>query len=102
MNNLDLAVFPAMSKRHSDLLAEHGNTVAPCDTIWKAAEQVWKDLDSPAIARGFVLAYRLAKRVVEFKGSNEFLCDKKFHCGVREDYRNTADGIKKGVTPIDL
>jgi hypothetical protein len=102
MNNLDLAVFPAMSKRHSDLLAEHGNTVAACDTIWEAAEKVWKGLDSPSIARGFVLAYRLAKRVVEYKGSNEFLCDKQFHCGVRKDYRNTADGIKKGVTPIDV
>jgi hypothetical protein len=97
MNNLDLAVFPAMSERHSDLLVEHGNTAAACDTIWEAAEKVWKDLDSPSIARGFVLAYRLAKRVVEFKGSNEFLCDKKCHCDVRKDYRNTADGIKKGV-----
>jgi hypothetical protein len=69
LNNLDLlTVSPSMSKRHSDLLAEHGNTVAPCDTIWKAVEQVWKDLDSPPIARGFVLVYHLAKRVVEFKG----------------------------------
>jgi hypothetical protein len=102
MNNLDLAVSPAMSKRHIDLLAQHGNTVAARDTIWETAEQVWRDLDSPSIARGFVLAYRLAKRVIEYEGSNKFLCDKKFHCGVRKDYRDTPDGIKKGVTPIDV
>jgi hypothetical protein len=102
MNNLDLAVFPAMSRRHSAVLKEHSNTVASCDDIWKAAKHVWDTLDSPSIARGFVLAYRLARRVVEFKGSNKFLCDKKFHCEVRKDYRDTPDGITKVVTPIEI
>jgi len=38
-NNLDLAVFPAMSKKHSATLAKHdGNNMAPNDEIWDTAE----------------------------------------------------------------
>ena len=59
MNNLDLAVFPCMSKRHGDFLrGHHGNSIADPDEVWKAAKQVWDDLPSATIARGYVLAYR--------------------------------------------
>ena len=37
VNNLDLSVFPMMSKRHSNLLGEYSNGVAPNDEIWKRA-----------------------------------------------------------------
>ena len=50
MNNLDLAVFPCMSKRHGDFLrGHHGNFVADPDEVWKAAKQVWDDLPSATI-----------------------------------------------------
>jgi hypothetical protein len=35
--------------------------VAPVDTIFDAAEQVWQDLTSSHIASGFILAYQIAK-----------------------------------------
>jgi hypothetical protein len=38
---------------------------------------VWDDLRSATIAQGFILAYRIAKKVVNTKGSNCFLQGKK-------------------------
>ncbi len=101
MNNLDLAVFPAMSKRHSLLLQQHSNRMAPNDEIWSAAASVWRDLESSAIARGFILAYRIAEKVIKFKGKNTFLQTKDFHSGVRADFADTADGVKKKISVIN-
>eukprot|EP00978_Attheya_sp_CCMP212_P045781 scaffold360211_cov63-Attheya_sp.AAC.3 len=39
VNNLNLAVFPSMSKRHSALLKAHSNNVANTDTFFSAAEE---------------------------------------------------------------
>ncbi len=36
-NVLDLQVFPAMSKKHSELLQVYNNTEASVDRIWKVA-----------------------------------------------------------------
>jgi hypothetical protein len=94
-NNLDLVVFPCMSKRHTQLLRQHGNSVIPNDQIWKAAQEVWNDLESYVIARGFVLAYRIAAKVIEGEGGNDFLNNADFHCEVRKDFANTATGIKR-------
>jgi hypothetical protein len=95
-NNLDLAVFPAMSKRHSQTLRDTASKgVAPPDEIWEAAEDVWSKLDSATIARGFVLAYRILGKVIEHKGSNEFLRTKEFHSNVRNDFQSTEKGVKR-------
>jgi hypothetical protein len=94
-NNLDLAVFPSMSKRHSDLLRERGGQVADADTIWQTAVSVWRELDSATIARGFVLAHRILGKVIENKGDNSFLGSGDFHCGVRDDFVSTATGIRR-------
>ena len=40
INNLDLSVFPMMSKKHSALLKEHSNTVPSTDKIYQTAEDV--------------------------------------------------------------
>ena len=101
MNNLDLAVFPAMSKRHSTLLQQHSNRMAPNNEIWSAAEAVWRDLESSAIARGFILAYRIAEKVIKNKGTNTFLQTHDFHSGVRADFANTPDGVKKKISVIN-
>ena len=93
-NNLDLAVFPAMSKRHSALLQQYSNTVAPVEEIHSAAVDVWSALESSTIARGFVLAHRIAKKVIKAKGGNEFLQKYDFHSSVRADFYNTPTGIK--------
>jgi hypothetical protein len=94
-NNLDLVVFPCMSKRHTQLLRQHGNLVIPNDEIWKAAQEVWNDLEPYVIARGFVLAYRIAAKDIEGEGGNDFLNNADFHCEVRKDFSNTATGIKR-------
>jgi hypothetical protein len=89
-------VFPCMSKRHTQLLRQHGNSVIPNDEIWKAAQEVWNDLiESYVIARGFVLAYRIAAKVIEGEGGNDFLNNADFHCKVHNGFANTATGIKR-------
>jgi len=97
MNNLDLAVFPAMSKRHTTMLRESLKSCAKPDAIWNAARQVWNDLPSSSIARGFILAYRVAGKVIENNGGNKFLHDNSFHAGVRSDFYNTDTGVKPVV-----
>jgi hypothetical protein len=95
-NDLDIAVFPSMSKRHSQTLRDFASKgVAPPDEIWKAADDVWRNLDSATIARGFVLVYRILAKVIQHNGSNEFLRDKEFHSSVRKDFQSTKTGIMR-------
>jgi hypothetical protein len=101
MNNLDLAVFPAMSKRHSVLLRNYSNTMAPREDIWKTAQAVWSDLESYAIARGYLLAYRIASKVIAYKGDNTFLQQQDFHSGIRSDFSNTDWGCVKKVQVLE-
>lgn len=93
LNVCDLAVFPAMSKRHSELTRRHTQSVASKDVIWNTAKQVWDDLPACKIARSFVLAWRLAKRVIANDGANTFLRTKEMHAGVREDFHDTDTGV---------
>ena len=93
LNVCDLAVFPAMSKRHSELTRRHTQSVASKDVIWNAAEQVWRELPACKIARSFVLAWRLAEVVLAKNGANTFLGTKEMHARVREDFDDTATGV---------
>lgn len=101
MNNLDLAVFPSMSKAYTEVLRRHSNAVAPRDEIFAAAQSVWEDLPSCTIARGFLLAYRLAELVIKHKGGNEFLRDSSMHTQVRNDFYDTQTGIKPKIVALD-
>ena len=76
------------------LLSEYSNAVASTDVIYDAAEEVWQTLPSSTIAAGFPLAYRIARRVVEEEGCNDFLRGSKFHYGVRQDFVDTNTGIR--------
>jgi len=93
-NNLDLVVFPMMSKRHSDLLREYSNSVASPNMIWESAYKVWSDMPSSKIARGFVLAYRVMQQVIKNKGCNKFLRSGGLHNSTRKDFPSTATGIE--------
>jgi hypothetical protein len=95
MNNLDLAVFPAMSKAHSELLKTRSNTQAKAEHIWDTAEVVWQNLPSATIARGFVLAYRVANTVINHQGDNSFLVKSALHSNVRADFVDTPTGVRK-------
>ena len=58
---------------------------------------MWENLPSSAIARGFVLAYRVADKVIVNKGGNAFLVSNKegntLHANVRRDFVSTDKGI---------
>lgn len=98
-NNLDLAVFPCMSKRHTTRLrATRGKTVATHDQIWDSADWVWRHLGGEEIARGYVLAMRLMKKVIAAKGRNGFLHDSMLSSGVRADFRSDGRG---GIVRVD-
>ena len=79
----------------------YSNTQAPHDEIWEAASTVWKEMDSASIARGFVLAYRIAKKVIQYGGDNTFLQKQDFHSNVRSDFYNTPSGIAKKTRVVE-
>jgi hypothetical protein len=100
INNLDLAVFPTMSKRHSSLLKMYSNLQAPHEEIWKTAREVWSNLGSAKIARGYILAYRIAAKAIKSGGENTFLRQQDFHSGVHSDFYDTPKGVAKKTVVI--
>ena len=75
----------------------HGTKVLKEDEIWNVAVEVWKDLPSSKIANAFVLAGRIADKIIALKGSNEFLSGVKgsIAAGVRGDFVELDDGIMR-------
>ena len=94
-NVLDLQVFPAMSKRHSELLQVFSNTEADKDRIWKIANEIWNTMTSSMVARAFLLAYRIMGKIVETKGDTDWLKNGAPHCHVRRNYVDTDRGVKR-------
>ena len=92
-NVLDLQMFPAMSKRHSELLQLYSNSEANAERIWKAAQQVWNSCSSSMVARAFVHAYRIMKKIIENDGHNHWLVNGTPHCDIRRDYMDIKHGI---------
>ena len=97
MNVLDLAVFPAMSKRHISMCrSQHGLRVLSPDEIWAAAEEVWNNLPSCKIANAFVQANRIAKKVIKSGGDNKFIGNGgSISVDVRKDFKVTATGVAR-------
>ena len=99
-NVLDLLVFPALSRRHSHLLRSYSSKApAPPDRIYGAAVSAWNALSCVDIAKGFVLAHRLQKKVITAKGGNNFLNDGGLHCGVSKDFE--MDANRTGLRRVD-
>ena len=99
-NVLDLQVFPAMSKKHSELLQIFSNTQADTERIWKIALEIWKGITSAMIARAFILAYRIMSKIVETKDDTEWLKNGTPHCHVRRDFVVVVVGSDRGVMKI--
>jgi hypothetical protein len=95
MNVLDLVVFPAMSKKHSKICSMYTNSavLVPVKRIWETCQSVFDALDSATIAKGFVLAYRMAQKVVKHGGGNEWVRTAESLLDVRKDFKETATGI---------
>ena len=101
-NVLDLQVFPAMSKRHSELLQVFSNTEADKDRIWKRALEIWNTMTSSMVARAFLLAYRIMAKIIETKGDTDWLKNGAPHCNVRRDYYDTDRGVKRITDVVDV
>lgn len=94
LNVCDLALFPAMSKRHTEVTRRHTHSVASSDVIWSAAKQIWDSFPACKIARAFILAWRLATVVIDKEGSNTFLGTKEMHAQIKQDFNDTAAGVE--------
>jgi hypothetical protein len=94
-NVLDLALFPAMSKHHSEIIQIYNNTEATKERTWTVAKQVRAKTTSSEVARAFVLAFRVTKKIIEEKGDNRWLADRTPHCNVRRDFMDTEYGIRR-------
>lgn len=101
-NVLDLQVFPAMSKKHSELLQIFSNTQADTDRIWKIAVDIWNGITSAMIARAFILAYRIMGKIIESKGDTDWLRNGTPHCQVRRDFFDTDRGVTKITDVVDV
>ncbi len=101
-NVLDLQVFPAMSKKHSELLQIFSNTQADTERIWKITLEIWKGITSAMIPRAFILAYRIMSKIVETKGDTEWLRNGTPHCHVRRDFLDTDRGVMKISDVVDV
>ena len=96
-NVLDLSIFPMMSKRHSEKLQIWNSTEASLDKIWNTVKEVWDSTSSASVARSFVHAYRVMKLIIEEEGNNAWLAEGTPHCGVRKDFIDTGDGIRRKI-----
>lgn len=102
-NVLDLQMFPAMSKRHSELLQMYSNNEANAERIWKVAQQVWKSCSSSMVSRAFIHAYRIMEKIIEHDGHNHWLADGTPHCNIRRDFIDTKHGIApRPIIDIDM
>ena len=101
-NVLDLQVFPAMSKKHSELLQIFNNTEADTERIWKIAMEIWNGISSSMIARSFLLAYRIMRKLTETNGDTDWLKNGAPHCNVRRDFYDTERGVMKISDVVDV
>ena len=64
--------------------------------IWGAAVEVWGGLESTKIASAYIQAHRIAKRVIEANGGNDFLgVGGSPHVGIRRDFYPTKKGLAR-------
>jgi hypothetical protein len=103
-NVLDLAIFPSMSKQHSKLLQQNNNTAVKKEKIMATANKVWSEMASWKVANGFILAYRVMKKIIENKGKNQWLSSGAPHLQVREHFKPTKMGasLKAGGNNLGL
>jgi hypothetical protein len=85
--------FPAMSKRHSEVLQMYSNNEANVKRIGKVALQVWKSCSSSMVSRAFIHAYRIMDKIIEHDGHNHWLVDGTPHCNIRRDFIDAKLGI---------
>ena len=88
MNTKGLTIFLAMSKWRTSLSqAKGGLSVLKEEEIWLAGNEVWEQFSNCKIAHSYVLAYRIAKKVVKHEGDDIFLGSSGgLHSGVGDNF----------------
>ena len=84
-----------MSKRHSEKLQIYNNTEGSKKQIWDTVCDVWANTSSADVARSFVLAYRVMELIIRQNGNNALLAKGTPPCGVRQDFADTDEGIRR-------
>ena len=84
-----------MSKRHSEKLQIYNNTEGNTKQLWDTVCDVWDSTSSAEVARSFVLAYRVMEMIIRENGNNSWLAEGTPHFGVRADFVDTDEGIRK-------
>ena len=73
-----------------------GKHVLSENEIWEIALEVWEKLQSSKIALAYVQVYRIAGKVVEAEGGNEFLgIGGTPHVGIMKDFYPTNKGLAR-------
>ena len=73
-----------------------GKHVLSENDIWEIVLEVWEKLQSSEIASAYVQAYRIAGKLVEAEGGNEFLgIGGTTHVGIRKDLYPTIKGLDR-------
>jgi hypothetical protein len=87
INNLDLCVFPIMSKRHLNLLQEYSGIVASRDDIWRAVESAWRDWHHLRLPTDSCWPiYHVAKKVIKSRGTSIFLKSGNFQSSIGNNF----------------
>ena len=98
-NALDALVFPSLSSRLSEVLAEEGSGCAKMDAIWEALYPVWLELPSYIVAKAFLLVLHTCKLVIKSNGGNKWLKKGAIHCGIRDMYDVAQYGMERKAEP---
>ena len=64
--------------------------------------EIWKGITSSMIARAFILAYRIMRKIIETKGDTDWLKNGAPHCHVRRDFVDVDRGVKKSTDFVDV
>ena len=59
-------------------------------------------MTSAMIARAFILAYRIMKRIIETKDETDWLKKGTSHCNVRRDFFDTDKDVMKISDVVDV
>jgi len=97
MNVCDLAIFPAMSKRHTHTVGKSCKSMASPDVIWNCANNVWSSLEEVNIAKASILVWRLAALLVKKGGDNKFFGTNDMHVGISQDFVQMFNGLRPKI-----
>ena len=103
-NVLDLCVFPSLSRAASRgaLIRRDGTSarVLRGDEIFDVAELAFKKMKESTVARSFMLAHEVVKKIIASEGDNAYITN--LHLNVRHNYIATKGGVVRVPAKEDV